>query len=427
MDVYQGKTTEPRFLHYSLFVCFFPQFIAGPIVHHAEVIPQFQKKTFPNITASNLLVGLTIFVIGFDKKVFIADSMALFVNPVFDGALAHPPGMIEAWYGSLAYTFQLYFDFSGYSDMAIGLARIFGVALPLNFHSPYKATNIIDFWRRWHMTLFRFLRDYLYFPLGGNQKGPTRRYVNIMIVMLLSGLWHGAGWSLVFWGALHGFYLGINHAWHAILRMMGLAGKSHRWWGRSLARFITFLAVVVAWVFFRAADLPTAITMVKGLVGINGVAAASPVVALTTNSWIWMAVLLAVVWFAPNTQELMARYAPALNFDGRKLLPFRGAPQISGAMAAVAVRLDTAKALILIPLISGSALIAGFVALSRGAMSDGIHLHDLLIEGGQPWCCPPADVTYGEILWLKSCSLTQPFAIMMRRGTFRTAWRSWSL
>ena len=386
VDVYEGKTFEDRFLHYCLFICFFPQFIAGPIVHHSEVIPQFQRRGFPRLNGADLAVGLVIFVIGFDKKVFIADAVASLANPVFDQALASPPSFVEAWYGSLAYSFQLYFDFSGYSDMAIGLARMFGIKLPLNFHSPYKATNIIDFWRRWHITLSRFLRRHLYFPLGGNRHGEGRRIINIVIVMLLGGLWHGAGWTFAAWGGLHGVFLVVNHAWRAARVRLGHDLDRSTPWGRWLGRLVTFLAVVVAWVLFRAADWATALAILQGMAGLNGVvlppalfadfpllggwlaaAGAKPgaLVALEEPVAAWLPVLLAIVWLAPNTQQLMARYAPALGYDAEAV-----SPAWRRLLEAMARRLHAARAYVAVLLVSGSATIAVFVGLSRGAISN---------------------------------------------------------
>jgi len=182
------------------------------------MMPQFASPSIYKPNTESIAVGLTLFSLGLFKKVVLADQFALFANPVFNGA-AQPgsnPMFFEAWIGVLAYTLQLYFDFSGYSDMAIGLSRMFNIKLPLNFNSPYKAANISDFWRRWHMTLSKFLRDYLYVPLGGNRNGSARRYFNLMVTMLLGGLWHGAGWTFVFWGGLHGLYLVLNHAWRKL-------------------------------------------------------------------------------------------------------------------------------------------------------------------------------------------------------------------
>ena len=240
-DAYSGAAREYNFLHYCLFVTFFPHLIAGPIVHHKEMLPQFSSNSIYRYNSQDMAIGLTFFFMGLFKKVVIADSVAGYAIPVFKAsAQGISLTLIEAWGGVLAYTFQLYFDFSGYSDMAIGLARMFGIRFPLNFHSPYKAVNIIDFWRRWHMTLSRFLKDYLYIPLGGNRKGEVRRYVNLFITMLLGGLWHGAGWSFVAWGALHGVYLVINHIWRSFRSFLGHDLERTRWWGVGLARIITF-------------------------------------------------------------------------------------------------------------------------------------------------------------------------------------------
>lgn len=342
IDAYRGETREYNFLHYCLFVTFFPQLIAGPIVHHKEMMPQFARSSAYNIKISNLTIGLVIFFLGLFKKVVIADNMALFATPAFDAA--HEGihlTIFEAWGGALAYTFQLYFDFSGYSDMAIGLARMFGIKLPLNFYSPYKANNIIDFWRRWHMTLSRFLRDYLYIPLGGSRKGKIRRYINLLITMLLGGLWHGAGWTFIVWGLMHGIYLVINHAWHAIKKQ--LFGDEHpaskSLFSQFLARTITFLAVVFSWVMFRAETTAGALKMYSAMLGFNGIALPYSIKdrfekiignlhipginfdGMFNNSLfddygglllLLCALLLYIVWFMPNTIQIMNKYNPAL-------------------------------------------------------------------------------------------------------------------
>ena len=272
VDAYRGEVRAGGFLSFALFVTFFPQLIAGPIVHHSEVIPQFgQKSTYrPNL--DNLSMGIGIFVLGLAKKTVLADSIATYATPVFRAAQAGAdPTLFEAWGGALAYTFQLYFDFSGYSDMAIGLALMFNIRLPINFNSPYKATNIIDFWRRWHITLSRFLRDYLYIPLGGNRHGVARRYANLMLTMLLGGLWHGAGWTFIVWGGLHGIFLVINHFWHALGVGSATTSGARPGSDGSAARTITFLAVMVAWVFFRAEDFDAATRILAGMAGLNGV------------------------------------------------------------------------------------------------------------------------------------------------------------
>ena len=211
VDAYRGKVARYALPHYALFVTYFPHLIAGPILHHKDMIPQFERKETKRPDPHLILCGLIIFAIGLFKKTCLADSIQPLVSLAFGPSA---PSFDQAWIGALAYTFQLYFDFSGYSDMAIGISLMFGIFLPLNFNSPYKATSIIDFWRRWHMTLSQFLRDYLYISLGGNRRGRVLRYVNLMITMLLGGLWHGAAWTFVAWGALHGVYLCINHAWN---------------------------------------------------------------------------------------------------------------------------------------------------------------------------------------------------------------------
>ena len=249
VDSYHRTTERNGFLDYALFVSFFPQLIAGPIVRQQEVVPDIRDGRL-GIKASNFALGLSIFVAGLAKKVVFADQFATIADPAFDAVfLGQNIGAAVAWTGLLAYSLQIYFDFSAYSDMAIGIGLVFGLHLPLNFDSPYKSRSIVEFWRRWHMTLSRFLRDYLYIPLGGSRKGPKRRYANLMITMLLGGLWHGAGWAFMLWGGLHGMYLIINHAAERV-RWERVPG------GRTavtlLAWPVTFLAVILAWVPFRA-------------------------------------------------------------------------------------------------------------------------------------------------------------------------------
>ena len=214
VDAYRGETKEYDFLDFSLFVMYFPQLIAGPIVHHEEMIPQFAGSTSRRLNAQDLAAGLVLFTMGLIKKAVFADTLVGLADPIFGAAQGrHIPSLYDAWSGVFAFTLQIYFDFSGYTDMALGLALMMSIRLPLNFDSPYQAASIIDFWRRWHMTLSRFLRDYLYIPLGGNRRGERRRFVNLMLTMLIGGLWHGAAWTFVAWGGLHGAYLIVNHAW----------------------------------------------------------------------------------------------------------------------------------------------------------------------------------------------------------------------
>ena len=360
VDAWRGLAKEFNFIHYVLFVTYFPHLIAGPVLHHKEMMPQFSQKETYRLNWENLAVGLTIFAIGLFKKVVLADGVAPYASPVFDAAREGTVlTFLEAWGGVLAYTLQLYFDFSGYSDMAIGASRLFGVRLPLNFNSPYQALNIVEFWRRWHMTLSRFLRDYLYFPLGGNRQGKTRRYLNLMATMLLGGLWHGAGWAFVIWGGLHGFYLVLNHAWSGVSKQLGL--PSNRGWTRFLAWITTFLAVVIAWVFFRADSLAAALSLLSTMAGGHGIAIPGDWLAgshwrvtwllhgmgiriggagfLVPDpwAWFWIGVLLLAAARMPNTQQLMADFRPALDYvaEPGRLLVWRF--RLNAAWAALTV------------------------------------------------------------------------------------------
>ena len=341
VDAYRGETREYNFLHYCLFVVFFPQLIAGPIVHHKEMLPQFAKDALYGLKSRNLAVGFTIFIIGLFKKVVLADGIAVHATSVFAGA-EHGVFLtfFEAWGGALAYSFQLYFDFSGYSDMAIGLARMFGIRLPLNFNSPFKATSIIDFWRRWHITLSRFLRDYLYIPLGGNRKGEARRFTNLMIAMLLGGLWHGAGWNFILFGLAHGTYIVICGAWvkvkknisdNSVIKSTVVAN--------SIGRVITFLAVVLAFVPFRAESMDGTRNMLATMLGGHGLSLSPSLIGGFGNAeqWLlehgvvfdgmfhnhvfgadpkwgiaWVVALFLASTLLPNTQQLLRRYRPAL-------------------------------------------------------------------------------------------------------------------
>ena len=306
-DIHGGLAKPGPLVDFALFVFFFPQLIAGPIVHHAEVMPQFRAMASRGQTMDLTLdtaVGFTLLIIGLAKKVLIADHLAPYASKVFEIAASgnHRIGALAAWQGALAYTVQLYADFSGYSDMAIGLARLFGVKLPANFNSPYKSTSIIEFWRRWHMTLSRFLRDYLYVPLGGNRRGPIRRYANLMITMLLGGLWHGAGWTYVAWGGLHGLYLLVNHAWRNAFRVK---------LPTPIALPLTLLAVIVAWVFFRASDFTSAANIVAGLFGLHG--AGDPIPGVKKGTGLILAlVALGATLILPNSQQIMRRFAPVI-------------------------------------------------------------------------------------------------------------------
>ena len=334
VDAYRGKTKEGSLLHYCLFVSFFPQLIAGPIVRHKEIIPQFMRSENMSPQWSNFAIGISIFAIGLFKKTVIADSLSVYVGPVFDTpASAQNIDFFRAWGGTLAYTFQLYFDFSAYSDMAVGAARVFGVRLPVNFFSPYKSTSIIEFWRRWHITLSRFLRDYLYIGLGGNRRGKCRRYVNLLLTMLLGGLWHGAGWPFVVWGGLHGIYLVINHAWRSLLRRTGVNLSASVWYQR-LGWLVTFNAVVFAWVYFRAPTLEKGNTIILAMLGASGFEVPKGILArvgefsavleaagvessfgggavLMTN-FLWILFAGSIALLIPNVAQLFSKVHPVL-------------------------------------------------------------------------------------------------------------------
>jgi alginate O-acetyltransferase complex protein AlgI len=360
IDVDRGHAPPYTPISYTLFVTFFPQLIAGPIVHHQEMMPQFDRaatspsssppssatsqhlpklspklsirdaveetadtpnkpntpntpNTLNNPRSHHLAVGLTIFTIGLIKKIWIADPIATISSPLFDAAsTGQILTVIEAWSAALFYTFQLYFDFSGYSDMAIGAARLFGIVLPFNFDSPYKASSISDFWRRWHITLSNFLRDYLYIPLGGNRSGNP--FLNLFITMLLGGLWHGAGWTFVVWGGLHGIYLGIDRAWRMVWRgwrdRPNVTAPIVQQTGFWFARCITFLAVTVSWVIFRADRLATAGSILRSMLPFQ----AHSFGELIPLHGVIAAALFIIVGLAPNLLEIMHRYEPALGF-----------------------------------------------------------------------------------------------------------------
>ena len=270
-DTYSGKIKERDFLSYALFVAFFPQLIAGPIVHHGQVIKQYSSDSFARINWENILIGTSIFGLGLFSKKILADGFAEYATPLFSQAdTGSVLSLIDAWKAALSYTFQIYFDFAGYSTMAIGLGRMFGVKLPVNFFSPYKSVNITEFWRRWHITLSTFLKDYLYIPLGGNRKGKARRYVNLAATMVLGGLWHGANWNFVIWGTLHGIYLVINHGWQTLVKRNPIARAVKNMPGFTIiAWLITFTAVVIAWVGFRAVTLQGNISILSSMFGLN--------------------------------------------------------------------------------------------------------------------------------------------------------------
>ena len=313
---YRQETRGYKFIDYSVFVTFFPQLIAGPIVHHKEMLPQFEDKNNRLLNYKNIALGLFIFSIGLFKKVIIADTFSEWVTTGFDKA--EYLNFLEAWITSFSYTFQLYFDFSGYTDMAIGLALLFNIRLPINFNSPYKATSIQDFWRRWHITLSRFLRDYIYIPLGGNRHGSVRMYTNLMITFIIGGIWHGAGWTFILWGFLHGGALVVHRIWKQ------LGGNLPIW----LAWFVTFNFINISWVFFRATDWDSAMKVLSGMLGLNGLALPSALstklaclapYGVTFNEWInnlggnnimipWILAGFIIVLFFRNSSEMLDNF-----------------------------------------------------------------------------------------------------------------------
>ncbi len=289
IDLRRGDRHIYSFLDFCMFVVFFPQLIAGPIVRHNEIIHQFSLDPRRPEMWENLSRGFVLFIIGVAKKVIFADTLAMVADPLFGKAVTASLTASEAWIATAAYTLQIYFDFSGYSDMAIGLALMFGLRLPFNFNAPYRALSIRDFWRRWHMTLSRFLRDYLYIPLGGNRCGAVRQASNVIVTMLIGGLWHGANWTFVAWGGLHGIALAVNHVWQNTgLRLP-----------RAAAWAMTLLFVMGCWVLFRAADFTTAGDILLAMLGRNGIGH----ISLDRE---YVAALIGgavVAWFFPTSQE----------------------------------------------------------------------------------------------------------------------------
>jgi alginate O-acetyltransferase complex protein AlgI len=307
VDVYAGKVVERNPIHYALFVTYFPHLIAGPVLHHAEMMPQFRLAEIYQPRLRSFTIGLAFLLMGLVKKVLVADSVAPVANMVF----GHDAGALSAsaaWIGVVAYTLQIYFDFSGYSDMAVGLSLLIGVRLPYNFNSPYQAWNITEFWRRWHMTLSRFLRDYLYVALGGNRRGRARRYINLLLTMLLGGLWHGASWTFVIWGGLHGAYLVVNHFWHWLRERLGIgkATGTRAWLGRAAGVALTMLCVMVGWVYFRATSLETANGIVASMFGLSeGGAPIGSLAGYAEGIIPWLAGFSLLALFARNSQRLI--------------------------------------------------------------------------------------------------------------------------
>jgi D-alanyl-lipoteichoic acid acyltransferase DltB (MBOAT superfamily) len=332
VDTYRGGTNGLNFLKYCTFVTYFPKLLSGPIVRLHEMMPEIDNEKRLIFNMNDLVIGLTSVALGLFKKVILADHLAGFADPVFVSASSGTSiGFFDGWIGAMTYAFQLYFDFSGYCDMAIGIALMFGIRLPLNFYSPYKASSIIDFWRRWHITLSHFIRDCLYIPMGGSRKGFPRQVLVLLVAMAIVGLWHGAGWTFVIWGAMHGVYLVVNHGWRQMQKTLGWEFRESRF--RTLvAILITFIAVTVAWVFFRADSAATAVAIIKGMVGLNGFTLPTGFLQFLYTiqqfmagnfalgglpsfdaSVLWILMSFVICWFLPNVQEYLSEFKPTLD------------------------------------------------------------------------------------------------------------------
>ena len=356
IDVNARQVKDFRFREFCLFILFFPQLIAGPIVHFRETMPQFRSGS-GRFDATLLSLGLTLFSFGLFKKVVLADGVAGYVSPIYDLAVSGGAvSLFSAWAAAIGFTLQIYFDFSGYSDMALGLALCFGIRLPVNFDSPLKATNIIDFWLRWHITLTRFLTAYVYNPLALwltrrrlsqglpllGRKASTGAFLQLLaaptvFTMFISGLWHGAGYLFICWGLVHGVYLAINHAWRIWIPRVWTDQQSYERVMRPVGFLLTFVAVATAMVLFRSTTVDGALEILSGMVGLNGVSlprtlleplgileALSPYILIDEGGarefvlrHLWIIGLLGIVFFLPNSLQITARFEPALDHDAR--------------------------------------------------------------------------------------------------------------
>jgi alginate O-acetyltransferase complex protein AlgI len=342
IDVQAGRVEAFTLQDYCLFVLFFPQLIAGPIVHYREMMPQFQSASC-RFDQDNVAVGVTLFAFGLFQKAYIADRIAPLVSPIYgQAALGTKVAFLQAWVAAIGFTLQIYFDFSGYTNMALGIARFFGIKLPPNFNSPLRATSIIDFWQRWHMTLTRFLTAYIYNPLtlwltrrrarrGAGIAGPSKSpgaflellLFPVMITMLVSGIWHGAGYTFIVWGLLHGLLITINHAWRILRPRVWRDKSSYERFMGPAGFVITFACVAASMVIFRAVTLKSAVDILKGVTGLHGIglAALKSGGALRKTAF-WIAFPAFIALAMPNTLQILSRYEPAL---GWKASPRDGA------------------------------------------------------------------------------------------------------
>lgn len=330
---YNKSLQNCHFLSYSSSILFFPHLLAGPILKPPDLMAQLENSSRLKINVENLAVGMTIFTIGFFKKVVLADSAAVYVDKIFQAVQSGIlPTFSDAWYGVLLFSLQIYFDFSGYSDMAVGLARLFNIHFPINFNSPYKSTSVIDFWRTWHISLSSFLRDNVYVPLGGNKKSSLGKYKNLFLTMLIGGFWHGASWNFIIWGGLHGIYLIMNHALRsAKTTTWAFAGASSggtvneepllpHWFSVLISRVLLFLLISVTWVFFRATDFTTSLTIIKGLIGFHGIffVGSTTLVGITKPFFLTL-FLFTICLFFPNIYNWLSPYIPVDSIDHKRL------------------------------------------------------------------------------------------------------------
>lgn len=311
VDCRKGLATERDFISYCLFVSFFPQLIAGPIVHHAEMMPQFASKGARRVDWKNIAVGLTILTLGLFKKTVLADNLNGFATPVFQAAAEGPGiGALAAWQGVLAWSGQIYFDFSAYSDIAIGIGCMFGIRLPLNFDSPFKAKDFAEYRNRWHLTLNRFLRDYLYIPLGGSRKGEARLYINLILVMVIAGLWHGAAWTFVIWGLFQGLFLAADRLWK---KTFNLSSRLPAWlkpsWS-TVTWLVTLTAMLVSLTLFRVESTESLWTIFTALAGQD--IALVEIRAVSVENFLKVLAILIFALTAPNIYQFMRDYQPAL-------------------------------------------------------------------------------------------------------------------
>lgn len=331
VDTYRGQIVHHTLPGYILYICFFPQLIAGPIVHQRDFFGQLDGRTRPPGDMQALCIGLTLFAIGLFKKVVIADNIdAMFVAPIYDHSLTGAVTFWEAWVGTIGYAFRIYYDFSGYSDMAIGLARCFGIEFPVNFNSPYKARSVREFWQRWHITLSNFLRDYLYIPLGGNRKGELRQYQNVILTMFLAGLWHGAGWGFMIWGAMHGIGIAVNH-WFS--RHAAFYKKFPARLEVFFTWALTFTFICVAWAAFRAETLASLGTIWSGMVNLTQIFAIDSAL-YDKREVLFLPLLLAHCLLAPNSYQLFASYMSPERLNGIVMLARQWTPAPLYALAA---------------------------------------------------------------------------------------------